>query len=91
MCIDRKKDMKDFYKSARWKRIRSKVLRRDEYICQECKKYGRIKEATQVHHIEHLEDRPDLAYDLDNLISLCLGCHNKEHPEKGGSRGKCYG
>jgi 5-methylcytosine-specific restriction endonuclease McrA len=35
-----------------------------------------------VHHIEHLDKRPDLALDNDNLESLCADCHNREHPEK---------
>lgn len=38
--------------------------------------------ATMVHHIEPLEKRPDLALDLDNLVSLCDDCHDKAHPEK---------
>jgi 5-methylcytosine-specific restriction enzyme A len=35
-----------------------------------------------VHHIEELSDKPELALNEDNLISLCNSCHNKEHPEK---------
>ena len=37
-----------------------------------------------VHHIIPLEERPDLALDMDNLASSCDICHNQEHPEKGG-------
>ena len=72
-----------FYLSSKWKRKRKAILKRDGYECQDCKRYGRIREATEVHHIKHLEDAPELAYDNDNLISLCKACHNARHPEKG--------
>lgn len=74
----------NFYKSTRWKRRRKQILRRDQYLCQECKRYGRMTEATTVHHIKELDDHPDLAMNEKNLQSLCAKCHNKMHPEKGG-------
>ena len=69
---------------------RAQILRRDGYLCQECRKYGRMTQATTVHHIQHVEDHPELAYNDDNLVSLCEKCHNKMHPEKGtkGLRGR---
>lgn len=74
------------YKSAHWKRKRELILRRDGYMCVECKKYGRIREAKTVHHIQHVDEYPELAYTDSNLESLCLACHNKQHPEKGNGR-----
>ena len=35
-----------------------------------------------MHHIHHIEDRPDLALVDWNLVGLCNNCHNQEHPEK---------
>jgi len=75
-----------FYASPQWRRKRELILRRDGYRCQECRRYGRITQATTVHHIQHLEDRPDLALVSSNLVSLCRACHAKAHPEKGGAR-----
>ena len=75
--------MEDFYKTTKWIRKRSHILRRDGYQCQECRKYGRMTPAVYVHHIQHLEDRPDLALVDSNLESVCMACHNKLHPEKG--------
>ena len=75
-----------FYEEKRWRQKRKQILRRDKYLCTNCKKYGRLKTAVVVHHILHLEDRPDLAYDDKNLTSLCIECHNKAHPEKGHKR-----
>lgn len=80
-----------FYKSAAWRRARRQALERDHYICQDClaaKRRGemvRPRTATAVHHIQPVEQRPDLRLELSNLISLCDACHNKRHPEKGGS------
>lgn len=71
------------YKSTHWKKKRVVILKRDGYMCVECRKYGRIKEAVTVHHIKHVDEYPELAYIDSNLESLCNSCHNKMHPEKG--------
>lgn len=73
----------EFYRSAKWKRKREKILKRDGYQCVECRKYGRHRPAAVVHHIKELEDYPELALDDENLVSLCLSHHNQAHPEKG--------
>lgn len=70
------------YNSPKWRRKRQQILRRDGYMCQHCKRYGKAVQATTVHHIKHADEYPDLAYDDKNLVSLCEGCHNKQHPEK---------
>ncbi len=74
------------YKGKRWKNKRATILRRDGYMCQECRKYGRRTPAVTVHHIKHVDEYPELAYINSNLMSLCQACHNKFHPEKGGKR-----
>lgn len=78
--------MDNFYKSAVWKNKRAYILKRDLYLCQECKRYGKRIEGTIVHHIIPYEDAPELSLKNDNLITLCKMCHNKKHPEKGGKR-----
>lgn len=70
------------YGGNRWKAKRLHILRRDKYQCQECRRYGRLTQATEVHHIKHADEYPELVWDDANLISLCHGCHNKAHPEK---------
>ena len=69
-----------WYKTARWIRLRKQILLRDKGQCQECKRYGRSREATTVHHIE--PDRPELFWIRDNLISLCGECHNGMHDRR---------
>lgn len=68
-----------FYKSTKWKRKRSKILRRDEYMCQESKRYGKTEPATTVHHIYPLEQYPELALVDWNLVSLSDKWHNAMH------------
>jgi 5-methylcytosine-specific restriction endonuclease McrA len=70
--------MKD-YKDTRWRAKRQKILRRDEYRCQECKRYGKTSKAEQVHHINPFELYPVLALVSENLVSLCTKCHDKMH------------
>lgn len=74
-----------FYQSVAWRRIRQLALHRDHYLCQECLRNGRIRNATEVHHIKPLEEHPGLALDLDNLKSLCWDCHEatKSREKKG--------
>jgi len=72
-----------YYQSAKHKAWRAKVLRRDKYLCQECLRYGKKKQATHAHHIKPREEYPELQYTVSNGQSLCAGCHNAKHPEKG--------
>ena len=68
-----------FYKSKKWTVKRAKILKRDGYECQNCRRYFRSKEAKVVHHIYFYEDYSELGLMNWNLISLCNGCHNKMH------------
>ena len=83
--------MKDFYTSSAWKSKRAAILHRDGYMCKRCKRYGRMREATTVHHIKHYDEYPELGLDSDNLVSLCEACHNKMHPEKAKKSNKSRG
>lgn len=84
---------KRHYDTQRHRAWRDKVLRRAGYLCERCKRYGRVDEqglpvrATVAHHKQHLDEHPELAYDVTNGEALCARCHNAEHPEKGGRWG----
>ena len=74
--------------TKRWKRFAERIKRRDGYECQECKRYGKHNgKRLTVHHIKPRETHPELTYDASNCITLCIGCHNKSHPEKGRRHG----
>lgn len=68
-----------FYNSKKWRRKREVILRRDEYMCRECKRYGRTRRATTVHHIFPLEKFPEFKLTSNNLYSCCNECHNSFH------------
>lgn len=69
----------NFYKTKAWRSKRVKILRRDQYECRECKRYGNSRTATTVHHCNPLEEQPDLRLTTWNLLSLCDTCHDKMH------------
>ena len=71
--------MSSFHKTKKWELKRLIILRRDEYMCQECKRYGKTTAAKTVHHIHPLDERPDLELVNINLISLCNDHHEKMH------------
>lgn len=78
-------DDMNLYKTQKWQRQRERVLRRDEYLCRECRRYGRTTPATTVHHIYPLEQYPEWKLASWNMISLCHECHNKMHDRDNGA------
>lgn len=67
------------YKSKKWERLAASAMRRDKYQCQLTRRYGKIRQAEVVHHIYPVEDFPEYAYCLWNLISLTRAQHNTLH------------
>lgn len=67
------------YKDGRWLSKRETILKRDEYLCQYNKRYGKTVAADTVHHIYPLEDYPEYGLCSWNLISLSNAMHNKMH------------
>lgn len=71
-----------WYLSPEWKALRKEALRRDRYTCQVCgvsirgAKFGGARPI--VDHVEPRRQRPDLAMALNNLVSLCIACHNRK-------------
>ena len=72
-----------FYHTRAWTRTRAYILIRDDNECQPCKQRGLVNTADQttliVHHIEPLEYVPSKALDHNNLVTVCIGCHNYIH------------
>lgn len=67
--------------SASWRKVRALKLARDP-LCEDCKERGALKAATQVHHLEGLAQRPELAFVMTNLASLCSTCHAKREAKE---------
>lgn len=72
------------YHCGRWKRKRTKILKRDKYLCQDCLRYGKRLDATMVHHIYTAEEYPEYEWCDWNLISLCGKSHEKMHDKING-------
>ena len=75
------------YQTARWRRMREFQLER-EPNCAECG-----EPATVADHIEPHRGRVGLFFDMDNLQSMCDGCHGAKSgseresgPRYGGGR-----
>jgi hypothetical protein len=56
-----------------WRKLRSKVLKRDENICLRCEKKFVAKNITAHHLIPRSEGGID---DINNLVTLCNSCHD---------------
>ena len=74
-----------FYKTRRWDRLRGAVLRRDGYMCQEARRYGRRDEATTVHHIFPRDEWPEYQWEAWNLVSLSEEAHDSMHDRQTGA------
>jgi len=66
-----------FLRSNYWKRVRKKVLQRDNYTCTQC---GRHKQL-QVHHLTYEHHNFEHLY-LGDLTTLCNKCHELLHKIK---------
>lgn len=57
--------------------VASAAVKEDSnYLCVVCYLNGVFNSVnTETHHIEKIKDRPDLAYDIDNLVCLCKVHH----------------
>lgn len=64
------------YNKSAWKRTRNHVLS-EEPLCRECKKKGKIVQATDVDHILPISEGGN-PWDLDNLQPLCSSCHKRK-------------
>jgi len=83
-----------FYKSKLWKQVKNNVWLKQYCLCAECNRPVYVDGITDwipkdkrlkgiVHHKEHLHsynlNDDNIAINEDNLVGLCIDCHNKEH------------
>ena len=84
----RSKDRQKIYNSPKWKKVRELAIIRDCMMCQECKRNGIDTKFDEVDHIIELSDKPELAFDLDNLQCLCKPCHAQKSRDERDKRSK---
>lgn len=73
----------EVYRSARWRRLRRRKLLEAPY----CEEPGCGRVATDVDHVERVEVRPDLAFEILNLQSLCHPHHSSKTARETGFGG----
>jgi len=64
-----------YFHSREWNKKREEILKRDNHLCQVCKKGA----AEQVHHLTYERMGRELSEDL---LSVCTNCHKKLHDEE---------
>lgn len=80
-------ERRKIYNSERWRRLRAWKFACNP-LCEMCLKEDKTVPAEDIHHIisfmstDDLQQRLYLAYDFDNLMSLCKQCHGNIHNSK---------
>jgi HNH endonuclease len=86
--ISRGKDHYNWKGGRAWERFknpeyiawRNKVLERDGYICQECKREcKKYEKGLAAHHIKEYAKYPELRFEISNGKTLCRKCHMSLH------------
>ena len=77
--IGTREERQKIYNNTRWVKLRKEKLMQNP-ICEVCNK----QLADHVHHIDSFmnyvgNERINVAYDSNNLQSVCRECHNKLH------------
>lgn len=73
-----------FYNSIYWQKLRHAYIVENP-LCECCLKQDKITPANHVHHIKPFlsgvddNDRWNLLLNIDNLMSVCVKCHNELH------------
>lgn len=72
------------YNTTQWRNLRKAQLMAHP-LCAVCMERGIITAARDVHHIYEISnadndlEAKDIAFDANNLISLCMACHSRYH------------
>jgi len=75
---------RECYNTSRWRKLRESQLIENP-LCEMHLMYDKVEPATCVHHINEVSnagsrlEAMDMAFDGNNLMSLCEECHQKYH------------
>ncbi|MGL5563177.1 MAG: HNH endonuclease signature motif containing protein [Tannerellaceae bacterium] len=82
--MSRDKNYKKLITSPEWRKLRAIKIAQNP-VCEACEKLDRTTPAEEVHHIIPIESTKSvarmtrLAFDINNLQSLCKKCHFDAH------------
>lgn len=74
------------YNSQKWKKLRDAYIA-EFPLCQSCLEKGKITPAEEVHHVQPFltgqtqQEIEALAFEWNNLMSVCHQCHVELHKE----------
>lgn len=75
---------KEVYATSKWRKLRvAKLI--EQPLCEICLQNGKVTAGIDVHHIISFVSildplkRKEVAYDYNNLQTLCKECHQKIH------------
>jgi|WetSurMetagenome_2_1015567.scaffolds.fasta_scaffold323350_3 5-methylcytosine-specific restriction endonuclease McrA len=72
--------------TSKWRKLRLVKLH-EQPLCERCEELGKVTPATEVHHVIPVEtahndkEMEGLAYNINNLMSVCHSCHKAIHQE----------
>lgn len=66
---------RDYLETEHWGKLRNQVLTRDAHQCRDCGSRRNL----HIHHLTYVRLGRER---LDDLLTLCKGCHEVRHPEK---------
>jgi 5-methylcytosine-specific restriction enzyme A len=76
----------DRLRGNQWDAIRKRVMERDGWLCQPCKRAGRPRTGSEVDHVVPLSEGG--SNDPANLQTICTPCHeSKTQTERSGKAG----
>lgn len=84
---EKRKLRQKIYNSTKWKALKTAKLQ-ESPLCQMCLKKGVITPAAHCHHIisfmkaKNELEMQALAFDYNNIMTLCAQCHQKIHNGK---------
>lgn len=77
---------KSFYNSKQWKDVEKLYKQKQHHLCEKCMEEGRFTPGEIVHHKIHLSEAnyrdPEISLNFENLMLLCIPCHNNIHYKK---------
>lgn len=77
-------NIQKYYNCDRWRKLRISKLMNNP-LCEMCLANEVVRQADEVHHIVKYssgkteDEKNRLAYDYENLMSLCKECHRMIH------------
>jgi 5-methylcytosine-specific restriction protein A len=73
-----------FYQSRQWRSVRAAFLR-EHPLCSACGAKGQLVAARVVDHVQPIKDG-GARFDVSNLQSLCVSCHNRKTARESAGR-----